>query len=59
MGFMGTMMTSTAMSSTANRAACTTSVMSEPRMPPRQQYSTVMTVNRIAARMNGVVPEVP
>ncbi len=34
---IGTTHTSTAMSSTANRMACATSVMMEPRMPPQQQ----------------------
>ena len=55
----GTMKISTAMSSTANNTACTTSVTSEPRMPPRQQYATVMKVNRMAAMMNGAVPDSP
>ena len=34
---IGTTHTSTAMSSTANRMACATSVMMEPRMLPQQQ----------------------
>ena len=55
----GTTNTSTTMSSAANRMACTISVISEPRMPERQQYAKVSSVNKMAAMMNGAEPDVP
>ena len=38
---------------------CSTSVVSDPRMPPKQQYAMVMAVNSSAAMMNGAEPDVP